>query len=194
MSKRPNNGTLNLCRQKWRLLGGCEMKRFTWWRMEQDGHHLSHALCGAFCSILHHVKRFMSQPPYCFFFSKKKSRKSGKSRKNSKKKKRRKSCWTSKLRFASSIVIISKRRSETPVSITKRAKWQFLTRNGWTPKRRPLCKGQLCRCHHLVLQYVRIQVNQSVLLPPFHLTCPIIVHRCTGNTISRKDSLHHNNS
>ena len=39
------------------------MKRFTWWRMEQDGHHLSHALCGAFCSILHHVKRFMSQPP-----------------------------------------------------------------------------------------------------------------------------------
>ena len=40
------------------------MKRFTWWRMEQDAHHLSRALCGAFCSILHHVKRFMSQPPY----------------------------------------------------------------------------------------------------------------------------------
>ena len=39
------------------------MKRFTWWRMEQDAHHLSRALCGAFCSILHHVKRFMSQPP-----------------------------------------------------------------------------------------------------------------------------------
>ena len=39
------------------------MKRFTWWRMEQDAHHLSHALCGLFCSILHHVKRFMSQPP-----------------------------------------------------------------------------------------------------------------------------------
>ena len=32
------------------------------------------------------------------------------------------------------------------------------------------------------------------ILPPFHLTCPIIVHRCTGNTISRKNSLHHNNS
>ena len=43
------------------------MKRFTWWRMEQDAHHLSRALCGAFCSILHHVKRFMSQPPnFCF--------------------------------------------------------------------------------------------------------------------------------
>ena len=41
------------------------MKRFTWWRMEQDGHHLSRALCGAFCSILHHVKRFMSQPRHC---------------------------------------------------------------------------------------------------------------------------------
>ena len=40
------------------------MKRFTWWRMEQDAHHLSRALCGAFCSILHHVKRFLSQPPY----------------------------------------------------------------------------------------------------------------------------------
>ena len=40
------------------------MKRFTWWRMEQDPHHLSRALCGAFCSILHHVKRFMSQPPH----------------------------------------------------------------------------------------------------------------------------------
>ena len=39
------------------------MKRFTWWRMEQDAHHLSRALCGALCSILHHVKRFMSQPP-----------------------------------------------------------------------------------------------------------------------------------
>ena len=39
------------------------MKRFTWWRMEQDAHHLSRALCGAFCSILHHVKRFLSQPP-----------------------------------------------------------------------------------------------------------------------------------
>ena len=43
------------------------MKRFTWWRMEQDAHHLSRALCGAFCSILHHVKRFMSQPPQEFF-------------------------------------------------------------------------------------------------------------------------------
>ena len=40
------------------------MKRFTWWRMEQDAHHLSRALCGAFCSILHHVKRFISQPPH----------------------------------------------------------------------------------------------------------------------------------
>ena len=42
------------------------MKRFTWWRMEQDPHHLSRALCAAFCSILHHVKRFMSQPPIGF--------------------------------------------------------------------------------------------------------------------------------
>ena len=40
------------------------MRRFTWWRMEQVGHHLSRALCGAFCSILHHVKRFLSQPPH----------------------------------------------------------------------------------------------------------------------------------
>ena len=44
-------------------LGECDKERFTWWRMEQDAHHLSRALCGAFCSILHHVKRFMSQPP-----------------------------------------------------------------------------------------------------------------------------------
>ena len=43
------------------------MKRFTWWRMEQDAHHLSRALCGAFCSILHHVKRFLSQPPKRMF-------------------------------------------------------------------------------------------------------------------------------
>ena len=42
------------------------MKRCTWWRMEQDAHHLSPALCGAFCSILHHVKRFISQPPHCW--------------------------------------------------------------------------------------------------------------------------------
>merc|ERR1712029_514272 len=27
------------------LLGECDMKRFTWWRMEQDAHHLSPALC-----------------------------------------------------------------------------------------------------------------------------------------------------
>ena len=40
------------------------MERFSWWRMEQVRHPLSRALCGAFCSILHHVKRFMSQPPY----------------------------------------------------------------------------------------------------------------------------------
>ena len=46
------------------VIGECDMKRFAWWRMEQDTHHLSRALCGAFCSILHHVKRFMSQPPY----------------------------------------------------------------------------------------------------------------------------------
>ena len=44
------------------------MKRFTWWRMEQDAHHLSRALCGAFCSILHHVKRFLSQPPYIVYY------------------------------------------------------------------------------------------------------------------------------
>ena len=47
----------------WEDVGECDMKRFTWWRMEQDAHHLSRALCGAVCSILHHVKRFMSQPP-----------------------------------------------------------------------------------------------------------------------------------
>ena len=43
------------------------MKRFTWWRMEEDPHHLSRALCGAFCSILHHVKRSLSQPPTLLF-------------------------------------------------------------------------------------------------------------------------------
>ena len=39
------------------------MERFSWWRMEQVQHPLSRALCGAFCSILHHVKRSMSHPP-----------------------------------------------------------------------------------------------------------------------------------
>ena len=48
------------------VIGECDMKRFAWWRMEQDTHHLSRALCGAFCSILHHVKHFMSQPPEFF--------------------------------------------------------------------------------------------------------------------------------
>ena len=51
------------------VIGECDMKRFAWWRMEQDTHHLSRALCGAFCSILHHVKRFMSQPPVVFFMA-----------------------------------------------------------------------------------------------------------------------------
>ena len=45
-------------------LGECDMERFSWWRMEQVQHPLSRALCGAFCSILHHVKRSMSHPPY----------------------------------------------------------------------------------------------------------------------------------
>ena len=40
------------------------MERFSWWRMEQVQHPLSRALCGAFCSILHHVKRSMSHPPH----------------------------------------------------------------------------------------------------------------------------------
>ena len=38
------------------------MERFSWWRMEQVQHPLSRALCCAFSSILHHVKRFMSHP------------------------------------------------------------------------------------------------------------------------------------
>ena len=39
------------------------MERFSWWRMEQVQHSLSRALCGAFCSILHHVKRSLSHSP-----------------------------------------------------------------------------------------------------------------------------------
>ena len=95
-----------------------------------------------------------------FFFQKHRKDRGKKIRKKTLKK----SCWTSRLRFASSIVILSKRRSETPVTITKRAKWQFplLLRNGWTPKRRPLCKGQLCRCHHLDTYYVRTYSGKPI--------------------------------
>ena len=39
------------------------MKRFTWWRMEQNAPHNARERWCASCSILHHVKRFMSQPP-----------------------------------------------------------------------------------------------------------------------------------
>ena len=46
------------------------MERFTWWRMEQVQHPLSRALCGAFCSILHHVKRSMSHPPNIRYWKK----------------------------------------------------------------------------------------------------------------------------
>jgi len=42
------------------------MERKLWWWMEQDAHHLSRALCGAFCSILHHNFRSMSHPPNSF--------------------------------------------------------------------------------------------------------------------------------
>ena len=55
--------TLHVTTSVHQFKGECDMKRFKWWRMEQDAHHLSHALCGAFSSILHHVERFMSQPP-----------------------------------------------------------------------------------------------------------------------------------
>ena len=43
------------------------MKRFTWWRMEQNAPHNARERWCASCSILHHVKRFMSQPPYSFY-------------------------------------------------------------------------------------------------------------------------------
>ena len=39
------------------------MKRFTWWRMEQNAPHNARERWCASCSILHHVKRFISQPP-----------------------------------------------------------------------------------------------------------------------------------
>ena len=55
--RKPFRGLEYFANLNW--LGDCEMKRFTWWRMEQDAHHLSPAICGGFCSILHHVKRFM---------------------------------------------------------------------------------------------------------------------------------------
>ena len=46
------------------------MKRFTWWRMEQNAPHNARERWCASCSILHHVKRFMSQPPETFEFLK----------------------------------------------------------------------------------------------------------------------------
>ena len=39
------------------------MKRFTWWRMEQNPPHNAGERWCASCSILHHVKRFMSHSP-----------------------------------------------------------------------------------------------------------------------------------
>ena len=39
------------------------MKRFTWWRMEQNAPHNARERWCASCSILHHVKRFMSHSP-----------------------------------------------------------------------------------------------------------------------------------
>ena len=39
------------------------MKRFTWWRMEQNAPHNAWERWCPSCSILHHVKRFISQPP-----------------------------------------------------------------------------------------------------------------------------------
>ena len=39
------------------------MKRFTWWMMEQNAPHNARERWSASCSILHHVKRFMSHSP-----------------------------------------------------------------------------------------------------------------------------------
>ena len=39
------------------------MKRFTWWRMEQNAPHNAWERWCPSCSILHHVKRFISQSP-----------------------------------------------------------------------------------------------------------------------------------
>ena len=46
-----------------KTLGGCDMKRFTWWRMEQNPPHNARERWCPSCSILHHVKRFISQSP-----------------------------------------------------------------------------------------------------------------------------------
>ena len=46
-----------------RKLGGCDMKRFTWWRMEQNAPHNARERWCASCSILHHVKRSLSHSP-----------------------------------------------------------------------------------------------------------------------------------
>ena len=43
------------------------MKRFTWWRMEQNAPHNARERWCISCSILHHVKRFMSHSPYKIF-------------------------------------------------------------------------------------------------------------------------------
>ena len=43
--------------------GGCDMKRFTWWRMEQNAPHNARERWCVSCSILHHAKRFMSHSP-----------------------------------------------------------------------------------------------------------------------------------
>ena len=39
------------------------MKRFTWWRMEQNAPHNARERWCVSCSILHHAKRFMSHSP-----------------------------------------------------------------------------------------------------------------------------------
>ena len=44
------------------------MKRFTWWRMEQKAPHNARERWCASCSILHHVKRFLSHSPHFHFW------------------------------------------------------------------------------------------------------------------------------
>ena len=41
------------------------MKRFTWWRMEQNAPHNAQESGCRTCSILQHEKRSMSHCPYC---------------------------------------------------------------------------------------------------------------------------------
>ena len=57
------NRIIDYTRCRMPLLGGCDMKRFTWWRMEQNAPHNARERWCASCSILHHVKRFLSHSP-----------------------------------------------------------------------------------------------------------------------------------